>query len=153
MHGSTYPPPYLRTTRCTIGISLPFTLYTTISPTCVSAPRFHKNSKSPRWNAGSIDPDSTTTIGDGESATTENPFHSMKAVESTRAKLRSCVASCRGCIFVRPSMVVVDELWDSERVECGYGRLGFRLVPRYVVSVVGISALYVTFPVGMSLQC
>ena len=41
-------------------------------------------------------PESTTTIGEEESVKTERPFHSMKAVESTRAKLRTCAASCRG---------------------------------------------------------
>jgi len=49
-----------------------------------------------------MDPDNTTTMGEGESEATERPFQSMKAVERTSAKLRSCVASCRGCIFVRP---------------------------------------------------
>lgn len=100
----TYPPPYLRTTRCTIGISLPLTLYTTISPTCVSSPRFHKNNRSPLWKAGSMDPESTTTMGEGESATTESPFQSMKAVDRTSAKLRTWAASCRGCMAERPSM-------------------------------------------------
>jgi hypothetical protein len=42
------PPPNLLTTLCTMGISLPFTLYTTISPTFVSRPLFQRNSKSPR---------------------------------------------------------------------------------------------------------
>jgi hypothetical protein len=54
-----------------------------------------------------MDPDSTTTIGDGESATTESPFQSMKAVERTSAKLSTWAASCRGCIAERPSMVAV----------------------------------------------
>ena len=49
-----------------------------------------------------MDPDSTTTMGEGESDTTERPFQSMNAVERTSAKLRSCVASCRGCMFARP---------------------------------------------------
>ena len=112
----TYPPPYLRTTRCTIGISLPFTLYTTISPTCVSSPRFHRNSKSPLWNAGSMDPDSTTTIGDCESDITERPFHIMNAVDSTSAKLSTWAASCRGCIALRPSIVADgDEGCDEVR--------------------------------------
>jgi hypothetical protein len=103
----THPPPYLLTTRCTIGMSLPLTLYTTISPICVSWPLFHKNSKSPLWNAGSMDPDRTTTMGDGESETMEIPFQSMKAVERTSAKLRIWPASCRGCIAERPSMAAV----------------------------------------------
>ena len=49
-----------------------------------------------------MDPDSTTTMGEGESDTTERPFQSMNAVERTSAKLSSCVASCRGCMFARP---------------------------------------------------
>ena len=59
-------------------------------------PRFHKKSKSPLWKAGSMLPESTTTIGEGESVATERPFHSMKAVERTRAKLRTWVSACRG---------------------------------------------------------
>jgi hypothetical protein len=43
-----------------------------------------------------MDPESTTTIGEGESETMERPFHSMKAVERIRPKLRTCAASCRG---------------------------------------------------------
>ncbi len=35
-------------------------------------------------------------MGEGESATTERPFHIMKAVERTRAKLSNCAAACRG---------------------------------------------------------
>ena len=41
-------------------------------------------------------PDSTTTIGEGESVATERPFHSMKAVDRTRAKFRAWARSCRG---------------------------------------------------------
>lgn len=92
----THPPPNLLTTRCTIGMSLPRTLYTTTSPILVSMARFHKKSKSPRWKAGSMLPDSTTTIGDGELVATDSPFQSMKAVLRTSAKLRICAAICRG---------------------------------------------------------
>ena len=35
-------------------------------------------------------------MGEGESVATERPFHNMKAVESTRAKLRIWVRNCRG---------------------------------------------------------
>lgn len=35
-------------------------------------------------------------MGEEESVTTERPFQSMNAVERTRAKLRTCAASCRG---------------------------------------------------------
>lgn len=35
-------------------------------------------------------------MGDGESVAIESPFHNMKAVERTRAKLRTWVRACRG---------------------------------------------------------
>ena len=54
-----------------------------------------------------MDPESTTTMGEGESDTTERPFHIMKAVERTSAKLRICAASCRGCISAIPSMFAI----------------------------------------------
>ena len=60
-------------------------------------PLFHRNSKSPLWNAGSILPERTTTIGEEEFVKTESPFHSIKAVDRTRAKLRTCSSDCRGC--------------------------------------------------------
>lgn len=44
-------------------------------------------------------PERTTTMGEEESVATERPFQSMKAVLRTRAKLRTWVASCRGCSF------------------------------------------------------
>jgi len=50
-------------------------------------------------------PESTTTIGEGESVVTERPFHSMNAVLRTRAKLRICAASCRGWREERLSIV------------------------------------------------
>jgi hypothetical protein len=116
-------------------MSLPLTLYTTISPTCVFCPRFHKNSRSPLSNAGSIDPDSTTTMGEGESETTEIPFQSMKAVERTSAKLRTWAASCRGCMAERPSMVAV--VVSAQRVEVvggGKSRLaGFARIVGFTV--------------------
>jgi hypothetical protein len=44
-------------TRCTMGMSAPGTLYTVISPTRRGAlGEKVRNSKSPLWNAGSIDP-------------------------------------------------------------------------------------------------
>ena len=52
-------------------------------------------------------PERTTTMGDGESVATERPFHSMNAVESTRAKLRSWVSSCRG--WRPPSIAAIGE--------------------------------------------
>jgi hypothetical protein len=106
--GTTYPlpPPNLLTTLCTIGISLPLTLYTTTSPTFVSRPLFQRNSKSPRWKAGSIDPESTTTMGEEESVVMERPFQSMNAVLSTRAKFRIWVNSWRGWREVREENMV-----------------------------------------------
>src|ERR1700744_5653213 len=43
-------------------------------------------------------PLSTTTMGEGESAAIEMPFHIMKAVLMMKAKLSSCSASERGDI-------------------------------------------------------
>lgn len=43
-----------------------------------------------------MEPLSTTTIGEGESATTDMPFHIMNADERIKRKLRSCAAPCRG---------------------------------------------------------
>ena len=44
-------------TLCTMGMSLPLMLNTTISPTLIgSFCRLVRNSRSPRWNAGSILP-------------------------------------------------------------------------------------------------
>lgn len=57
-----------------------------------------------------MDPDKTTTMGEGESETTDSPFHIMKAVERTSAKFRTCAASCRGCMLARPSMAA-DRGW------------------------------------------
>lgn len=37
--------------------------------------RAHKKRRSPRWNAGSIEPDRTTTIGDDDAVNTLRPFH------------------------------------------------------------------------------
>ena len=42
-----------------------------------------------------MDPDRTTTIGDGEFDITERDFQSMKAVLRTRRKFRTCEAVCR----------------------------------------------------------
>jgi hypothetical protein len=66
-----------------------------------------------------MDPESTTTIGDGESLAIEIPFQSMKAVDRTSAKFRTCAASCRGCIPERPSMVASWVVEGAVRVKCG----------------------------------
>lgn len=52
-------------------------------------------------------PERTTTIGEDESVMTERPFQSMKAVERTRAKLRTWAASWRGCMPEREESIVV----------------------------------------------
>jgi hypothetical protein len=44
---------------------------------------------SPRENAGSIDSEMTTTMGDDELVTTHSDFHSMKVVEKIRENLRT----------------------------------------------------------------
>lgn len=77
-----------------------------------------------------MDPESTTTMGEGESLATERPFQSMNAVERTSAKLRIWPASCRGCMAERPSIVVVGVSgserwrlwWVVFRVECDVER-------------------------------
>jgi hypothetical protein len=91
-----------------------------------------------------MDPDKTTTIGDGELDMTESPFHIMKAVERTSAKFRTWAASCRGCIALRPSMAaaVCAEVWATDGAElgwvslseCGFGRLERFFCVVYVVS-------------------
>jgi len=43
-----------------------------------------------------MEPDRTTTIGLGESATMLSPFHIINAVLMMNAKLSNCVASDRG---------------------------------------------------------
>ena len=53
-------------------------------------------------------PDRTTTIGDDESVKTDRPFHSMNAVERTRAKLRTWAASWRGWRFEREENMIAD---------------------------------------------
>jgi len=55
-----------------------------------------------------MEPDNTTTMGEGESAITERPFHIIKAVERIRAKLRTCAAACRG-------------FWRAESMVRGFG--------------------------------
>jgi len=58
-----------------------------------------------------MDPDRTTTMGDGESETTLRPFHIMKAVDNTSAKFKTWAASCRGCIPAMPSIVADVEVF------------------------------------------
>lgn len=43
-----------------------------------------------------MDPESTTTMGEGESERTDSPFHIMKAVERISPKLRIWERACRG---------------------------------------------------------
>lgn len=67
-------------------------------------------------------PDRTTTIGEGESVATERPFQSIKAVDRTRAKLRTWVRSCRGCsVFNADNMAVS---LASLKEECRCDRFG-----------------------------
>ena len=82
-----------------------------MSPTSVGYPLFHRKSRSPRSNAGSIDPDSTTTIGEEESAAIERPFHIMKAVDIMKAKFRSCRARERGEEGILVVVVVAEWWW------------------------------------------
>lgn len=71
-----------------------------------------------------MDPDSTTTMGDGESETTEMPFQSMNAVDKTSAKLRTWAASCRGCMFATPIIFAAGSEVD---LDC---RIWFRRLSR-----------------------
>merc|ERR1711953_1228891 len=72
----------------TMGMSLPSTLNTTISPTRISSASYLvRKSRSPRWKAGSMDPESTTTIGDSEPVTTIKPFQIIKAEDTIMPKL------------------------------------------------------------------
>ena len=63
-------------------------------------------------------PDSTTTMGDGESASTDSPFHIMNAVVIMSAKLRVCVSARRGEPSVE-SIVMCGCVGEMER-----GRFG-----------------------------
>ena len=88
--------------------------------------RFQRKSKSPRWKAGSMLPDRTTTMGEGELVATERPFHSMKAVERMRQKFRSCERACRGRSWSRASIVEVDgeDKGESEDAKCDFEESG-----------------------------
>jgi hypothetical protein len=54
-----------------------------------------------------MEPERTTTIGDGESAITERPFHIMNAVDSISAKFSTCAAACRG--FWRAESILAEK--------------------------------------------
>lgn len=54
-----------------------------------------------------MEPESTTTIGEGESAITESPFHIMKAVERINPKLRTCAAACLGFCIAENMLEVI----------------------------------------------
>jgi hypothetical protein len=89
-----------------------------------------------------MEPERTTTIGEGESLMTERPFHiylslvlgqseqlglrwfwrTMNAVERTMAKLRIWAAACRGFPRADNIMAAVDVKDARERV--GAGRIG-----------------------------
>ena len=51
-------------------------------------------------------PDNTTTIGEGELVATDRPFHNIKAVDSTRAKLSACASNWRGDRAEREESIV-----------------------------------------------
>jgi hypothetical protein len=53
---------------------------------------------SPLWNAGSIEPERTTTNGDDEFVTTESPFQTAKALAMTIAIVRRLL-SCRRSVL------------------------------------------------------
>lgn len=64
-----------------------------------------------------MDPDRTTTIGEGEFVATERPFHIMKAVERTRPKVRSWERSWRGFMAPRPRLCRIADMADVEEGE------------------------------------
>lgn len=61
-------------------------------------------------------------MGEEEFVATERPFHSMNAVERTRAKLRTCAASWRGWSEAREEnmmdVVMIESLNDWMGVWC-----------------------------------
>jgi hypothetical protein len=71
-----------------------------------------------------MDPERTTTIGEGESARMEIPFHIMPAVDIMRAKLRIWAAAWRG--FWRKENIVfaggvVDEEGERRELRSSWG--------------------------------
>ena len=60
-----------------------------------------------------MEPDNTTTIGEGESAITERPFHIMNAVDRIRAKLRTWAAACRGFWRAESMVLIWREKWKG----------------------------------------
>lgn len=75
-------------------------------------------------------------MGEGEAVATERPFQSMKAVESTRAKLRSWVSSWRG--WPRPraeSIVMIGERFLYREVYA-VSRFQLQAVLHYLAIVV-----------------
>jgi hypothetical protein len=85
---SRWPPASARSctlmTRCTIGMSRPSRLNTTISPVRAGAlPRLRKR-MSPRWKPGSMLPLSTTTTGDSLPVTSMSVFQITSADVTTR---------------------------------------------------------------------
>lgn len=67
--------PMLLYNSWTIGISLPLTLYATMSPSSTTCLRLLRTSKSSRWKTGSMLPERTTTMGEGESVKLASPSH------------------------------------------------------------------------------
>lgn len=82
-------------------------------------------------------PERTTTIGEGESVTTERPFHSMKAVESTRAKLSSWVRNCRGCKPFKAESIVTGLKGTKDLGELD------RLMEQWEIYVISVRAIAV----------
>lgn len=89
------PSPRTFSARCTIGNGFPGNQTTGISPTYTSDARFERKRISPRWNAGAMDSDITTTIGCVLAVTTERAFQSMKGVARTRRASRALLRISR----------------------------------------------------------
>ena len=53
-------------------------------------------------------------MGEGESATTDNVFHIMNAVERTSAKFRTCWRNCRGLASAGPMKGIIVNVGEEE---------------------------------------
>lgn len=84
--------------RWTIGSARPGNQHTGISPTSIRGCLFHKNSRSPRWKAGAMDSDMTTTIGCGEPVITINDFQSINGSVMQSRTHRAELRGARYCL-------------------------------------------------------
>lgn len=74
---------------------------------------------SPRWNAGSMEPLSTTTTGLSDSVTTMSPFHIMSAEKTIMARLSSEKESARLLRHMLRSDVHTSTAWSRTNSMAG----------------------------------